>query len=49
MLMEGKFATEIEAAKAHDIVAIKIWGESTTHTNFPVCIVDQLLILKLYY
>lgn len=46
--MEGKFSTEIEAAKAHDIVAIKIWGESTAHTNFPVCIVDQL-ILKLYY
>ncbi|KAK7336598.1 hypothetical protein VNO77_17144 [Canavalia gladiata] len=31
----GGYSTEIEAARAHDLVSIKIWGVSTL-TNFPV-------------
>ncbi|WJX17649.1 hypothetical protein P8452_07538 [Trifolium repens] len=31
----GRFQTEVQAAIAHDLLAIKTWGESTL-TNFPV-------------
>jgi hypothetical protein len=36
--MSGRFQTEVQAAIAHDLLAIKTWGESTL-TNFPVYII----------
>ncbi|GAU33391.1 hypothetical protein TSUD_20840 [Trifolium subterraneum] len=33
--MAGRFQTEVQAAIAHDLIAIKTWGQSTL-TNFPV-------------
>jgi len=32
----GGFKDELEAARAHDLIAIKIWGKFA-YTNFPVC------------
>jgi hypothetical protein len=38
--MSGRFQTEVQAAIAHDLLAIKTWGESTL-TNFPVYICNR--------
>jgi hypothetical protein len=35
--MVARFKSEVEAARAHDLIAIKMSGDSTI-TNFPVCI-----------
>jgi len=32
----GGFKDELEAARAHDLIAIKLWGKFA-YTNFPVC------------
>ncbi|KAK2378946.1 Integrase-type DNA-binding superfamily protein [Trifolium repens] len=44
--MVARFKSEVEAARAHDLIAIKMWGDSTI-TNFPVsCYSKQISEMK---